>query len=240
MIIKSIDGKEFHCHDWDSIFHSHIRNQNPVENFAIGKEKEVLLKLLSNLNKNTFVDVGAHLGFWSIYMSSIFENVKSFEPNIETFNLLEQNTKNNKNIKLYNYALGDEETYVDISYHIGYNSNGESKYDQTQTHNSGMSRIIKNGSSVKCLKLDDLKLKNLDFLKLDCEGSELMVLKGATETITKYKPIICLETNGLEKTLFGIESSEIKMYLNSLNYKCVFSPEEDYGVTSNSIYIPIL
>jgi FkbM family methyltransferase len=197
-------------------------SQDPIENFCVGKEKEILLNNLKNFKLRSFVDIGAHLGFWSLYMSNIFETVYSFEPNIETYEFLKRNTENNKNILLHNIALGDEEILVDISYF------GD---------NSGQSKVVKNGSSVECKTLDSLNLSNIDLIKLDCEGFEFFALKGSEKTIKKYKPIIVLETNGLEKILFDLVNDEVHELLTSFGYVRIFHPDDDLGVTSNSIYI---
>jgi FkbM family methyltransferase len=222
MEIKSANGHTFFCHDWDSAFHHHIRSQDPIENFCIGKEREVLTNQLNNRKLRSFVDVGAHLGFWSLYMSNIFKTVHSFEPNSETYDFLKKNTENNKNIFLYDFALGDDDSFVDMSYF------GD---------NSGMSKVVKNGTSTKCTTLDSLNLIDLDLIKLDCEGFEFFVLKGAEKTIRKYQPIIVLETNGLEKVLFDLNGTEVNEFLSMMGYKRIFHHDEDPGVTSNSIYI---
>ena len=236
MLVKSSNGVEYECHDWDHSFVTHISIQDPVHNFAVGKEREIIMNLLENRNKRTFVDVGGHLGFWSLYMSNIFEKVLCFEPNPETFSHLRYNTSKNKNIELFNNALGDEDCNVEVLYHIGYNTNPEIEYNSDQRINSGMSRVKKSSEGIKSFKLDNLEINDLDFIKLDCEGFELMVLKGGEKTIKTNSPIIVIETNGLEKTIFNVEVDEVHNYLTSLGYNRIFHCDEDPGVTSNSIY----
>jgi FkbM family methyltransferase len=235
MIVKSTNGVEYECHDWDNSFIAHISTQDPVHNFAVGKERQIIMTLLENRDKRTFVDVGGHLGFWSLYMSKIFKKVLCFEPNPETFSHLKYNTSKNENIKLFNNALGDEDGYVEVLYHIGYETNPEIDY-KNQRVNSGMSRVKKSLQGIKSFKLDNLEINDLDFIKLDCEGFELMVLKGSEKTIKNNKPIIVIETNGLEKTIFNVETDEVHNYLISLGYNRIFHCNEDPGVTSNSIY----
>lgn len=237
MIVKSPNGIEYECHDWDHAFVTHISIQDPVNNFAVGKEREIILNLLESRNKRTFVDVGGHLGFWSLYMSNVFENVICFEPNPETFSHLKYNTSNIKNIQLYNNALGDEDCFVEVLYHVGLNTNPEIKYGSEHRVNSGMSRVKKSSEGIKSFKLDSLEIEDLDFIKLDCEGFELMVLKGGEKTIKNCLPIIVVETNGLEKTLFNIDTNEVHDYLSKLGYERIFHCDQDPGVTSNSIYI---
>lgn len=236
MLVKSSNGVQYECHDWDHTFVTHISTQDPVYNFAVGKERDIIISLLNNNKKRTFVDVGGHLGFWSLYMSEVFHQVLSFEPNPETFEYLKFNTINNKNIKIFNSALGDENSFVEVLYHVGLGTNPNISYEPEHRVNSGMSRVKKSSQGIELIKLDDLNLSDLDFLKLDCEGFELMVLKGGENTITKCFPIIVTETNGLEKTLFDVETNEVHDYLTNLGYKRIFHCDDDPGVTSNSIY----
>lgn len=237
MLIKTPSGLEYACHDWDHSFASHISMGDPVNNFVSGKEREIILNFLKNGKNRTFVDVGGHLGFWSLFMSKYFNKVLCFEPNPETFEYLKYNTLNNSNIELFNNALGDEECYVEVLYHIGYDTNPSINYSKEHWVNSGMSRVKKSSAGIKSIRLDSLNLDGVDFIKLDCEGYELMVLMGSENTIKKSYPIIVVETNGLEKKLYNIDTDEVDKYLIYLGYTKIFKPEDDLGVTSNSIYI---
>jgi len=51
MIVKSTNGVEYECHDWDNSFIAHISTQDPVHNFAVGKERQIIMTLLENRDK---------------------------------------------------------------------------------------------------------------------------------------------------------------------------------------------
>jgi hypothetical protein len=69
------------------------------------------------------------------------------------------------------------------------------------------------------IRLDDLHLGPIDFIKIDVEGFELPVLKGGEETIKKWRPIICIEQNGSETKWRGAKKFEAVEFLLSLGMK---------------------
>jgi FkbM family methyltransferase len=48
---------------------------------------------------------------------------------------------------------------------------------------------------VKVDKIDDYNLKDIGFIKVDCQNHEQEVVEGAIQTIDKYSPVLCLETS---------------------------------------------
>ena len=72
-------------------------------------------------------------------------------------------------------------------------------------------------------KLDNIQIKNIGFIKIDVEGHELEVIKGAKETINKYNPILLVE---IEKR-HSKESEETINFINNLGYECFFTSEKN-------------
>lgn len=66
--------------------------------------------------------------------------------------------------------------------------------------------------------LDAFKMKRLDFLKVDVEGWELNVLRGAYRTLTKHHPIIHFEINPHALNMFNVIPSEIIKFLQYVGY----------------------
>ena len=124
------------------------------------------------------VDVGANVGFWSVPLSDKFEKVISFEPIAQVYECLVENTKNLSNIKLNNFALGSENKKVNMVF---------------DSSNTGNSYIDGNPGNIKVKKLDDSFMPKFGLIKIDCERHELEVLKGAVNTLLKYKPIVVVE-----------------------------------------------
>jgi hypothetical protein len=71
-------------------------------------------------------------------------------------------------------------------------------------------------TTVSCHRLDDIYKGRVSLIKIDVEGHELEVLKGAENTIKKYMPTLLIE-------IFDFENNEVPKYLKSLGYD---DPEE--------------
>ena len=127
---------------------------------------------------NVFVDVGANAGAYSLRALSRGMKVFSFEPNPENVRLLKRNAAlNDLSIEVFDYALGESE--------------GRAKLSQ----NGATSRIGGEieGMEVAVRTLDSLQLPKVDLLKIDVEGYELEVLRGARRTLERCHPAMMIE-----------------------------------------------
>ena len=169
-------------------------------------------------NWNLAIDIGANIGLWSRDLTNFFDKTICFEPNSNCIKYLKKNIVNEKAI-IYNYALGskneDKELFISINsgassfinhVTIGYNSDCSKIYDKWP---QGIKKQF-----VKVKKLDEFNFREIDFIKIDVQGYEFEVLKGAKKTLEINSPIICLEEEYPEN------SRSIK-FLESLNYEIV-------------------
>lgn len=126
------------------------------------------------------VDVGANYGDSAIWWSRTFKaKVIAFEPLNEVFNVLEENVRLNKaEVTTYNVALG----------------NG----DLISGSSDGNMLSAGGNLTMKAEKLDSYIFERVDLLKIDVEGFEVDVLKGAENTICRFKPRIIIETHSKE------------------------------------------
>ena len=189
------------------------------------KELKVLFGWLKNKIKfNNVVDVGAYLGNHSVYFSNYFKGVVSFEPNPYSYDLLKINTKQKKNIKIYNFGLSNKNSTEDF-YNYEFNHGGSSVIKNK--------KIPHTKHRAKFYSFDKLNLKKkIDLIKIDVEGNELNVLKGMKETIQKSSPIILFETQ--KKEIFNGTSAVIN-YLKSIEYNKFYSIE-NYPNTKVTIF----
>ena len=133
------------------------------------------------------LDIGANIGTHSIYWGVVrhAEKIIAFEPMKDVFNTLSENIKLNElqdTITLYNIGLGAR------------SSLGSCAYKRPDT--SLLTAIKEDPSgdlTIEALDNIDLQVDRIDFIKIDVEGHELEVLKGAIKTIEKYKPILSIE-----------------------------------------------
>jgi FkbM family methyltransferase len=138
-----------------------------------------------NTENSIALDIGANIGNHSIYFKNHFKKVLSYEPLMTTFEVLKINTRRFENIEIYNFGIS--------------NQNGEFSM-KVDPANIGGSKV---DSSASCedlkfefFTLDYLKLnQEIGMIKIDVEGHEYEVLKGAEKTIKKHMPIVLFELN---------------------------------------------
>lgn len=117
----------------------------------------------------------------------------SFEPSPSTYSILCENiTKNDlKNVIPVNIGLGDKNKKTTISYSPSNRSGGFI----SNICNPVRGHITE---QIEIFRIDDIWGRysdRVDFIKIDVEGFEGNVIKGATGLLTKYKPIVVLELN---------------------------------------------
>jgi len=150
-------------------------------------EPESLNYLVQNLEQgDVFVDVGACFGLYTVLASKLVKRegfVYAFEPDPYMFRLLKANIEmlGLENVMAFNLALGENNRVAKF-----YVTNGGMSSLQPMT---GLRSVI--STSVKTL--DSLNIKRIDWIKIDTEGTEHLVLKGAEETLERCKPKMLIE-----------------------------------------------
>lgn len=146
------------------------------------------------------IDVGAHIGLWTKELIHLFDEVWAFEPSEENFVCLKANVP--KKACLVNAALGDYDGKCDVVLEGG---------------NSGMWRVTP-GDSIEMHTLDSYFMDEVDLIKIDAEGYEGKVIKGAIETIRESRPAVLFEDNGLGIKYYGAGWSDPKLWLGAEKY----------------------
>ena len=208
--IAKYDNLSYYTDDDSFVWHINNGKSEPYT-----RELEIVKKYLKKyptLN-NTFIDVGGHIGTTSLPYSRLFKNGISFEPNKKSFNYFLQNLKINNinNVTLYNQGVYNKTTTCNVIKHAGGNSG--CFYIQECDKNDI--------NAIEVIKLDDLCINNIniDFIKIDTEGSELYVLEGSIDLINKYKPLIQVETNECSDKYFGYNKDKIFDFMKHNGYK---------------------
>lgn len=159
------------------------------------------------------VDGGAHVGTWTVELTKYFQSVVAFEPAPDTYTCLLKNIKDlglEHCVAAINVALSDHGSTCAIV------------DDPTRPGNTG-ARVITDigaarGVNACCTTLDSYSLEKVDFLKLDVEGHELLALRGAVETIRKWKPTILVECKAFKPPRHGGPGEVISYLRNDLGY----------------------
>lgn len=131
------------------------------------------------------LDIGARFGEWRI-LGQLFQNLYAFEPRKKWRYLYELNVQM-ENVNLYSCGLGSQnETVWMLGNRI---VDAETIRIFSKMHPNARRQPEK----IEVKRLDDFRFSKVDFIKIDTDGYELQVLKGGIKTISKWKPIICME-----------------------------------------------
>jgi FkbM family methyltransferase len=170
-----------------------------------------LLKVIDRCKeKRIAVQAGGNCGIWPREMSKHFKWVYTFEPHHENFHCLVRNATA-ENIFKYQAALGCEHKTVAMN---------------IEEVNAGAHSINEKLGSVPVLRIDDLNLPACDLIQLDIEGYEYFALKGAEETMSKFKPILMIEHKWRCRN-YGLTKEGIEEYLAGFGYKPIMKLAND-------------
>lgn len=163
------------------------------------------------------IDIGANIGYHTLLFSQeVKEKVFAFEPQIQNFQLLEKNIKNNdiQNVIIYNLACGD--VNCDIKMPIVEIKNNSKIINMGDfTPNVG---INNNCSITQSILLDDIISSQIDLIKIDVQGWEKKVLLGSYNLLKKYKPILIVEFEWFQLKKTDTTCEELFNFIRSNNY----------------------
>jgi FkbM family methyltransferase len=197
----------------------------PFDTLNFGRYEAEELQMQKNLMDpgNTILDIGGNYGWYAMHIGQAYPTSKvySFEPIPRTFQHLVRNLEINKigNVQPQPFGLSDSAGSFEFF------------YDPNLSVNASLQNLTGKDSveSVTCVvnTLDGFwipKKEKADFIKCDVEGAELLVFKGAGETLKRDKPIIFSEMLRKWTAKFNYHPNEIIELLRSYGYE-VFSLE---------------
>ncbi|HEV8051419.1 MAG TPA: FkbM family methyltransferase, partial [Parachlamydiaceae bacterium] len=182
------------------------------------------------LNEGDVVlDVGAYIGTHAVFFAKkvgALGKVHAFEPQRSSFQMLCTNLTLNAlyNTHCYQVGVSDKSTTIKLPV-----------VDPYEGMNYGAIAIddYLQGEDLQLITIDSLNLKQCNLIKVDVEGMEAKVLKGARQTIKELRPVLYVENNNTDK------SSEILQILLDLKYDCwwhfvpYFNPENFFKSKEN-------
>ena len=190
--------------DWNIYFHNEVEPREKL--FSLIKEGMIV------------IDIGANMGEVSLNIANRVREtgkVYSFEPSSTNYKKCFQNILLNEKLKnsidLNFCALGDKSTSAFLKI--------------ADKNNLGMNSISDSGEKIEIRKLDDIvaekNISKIDLIKLDVEGYELKVLKGAEQCIKKFHPALFIELDDELLKKQGDSSFLLLNWLNEHNYKII-------------------
>ena len=178
------------------------------ETGKLAHDGNLLPLVLRHISKgDVVIDVGSFCGDHTIAYAKAVGNggtVIALEPSKDAFECLVYNMQDVRHIVVcVNKGLGSENKRMSI---------------QKVETNDGMNYLV-DGDDIEVIRLDDYKLVKLNFMKIDCEGHELEVLKGAEKTIEKFRPKMLIEINQMTLERSGISRQDIYKWLDTHGYR---------------------
>ena len=149
------------------------------------------------------LDIGMNIGNHTCFFAAHGIKVIGFEPNPKIFAIAQENVKINhfeERVKIFPYGISSHSHKATMS--------------KENPRNFGSMRLIEDeNASIECKSIDSFEFKEkIVLMKIDVEGMELEVLKGAKQSLLKDKPLIYFEANDYAHL------PPIKKYLENLGY----------------------
>lgn len=152
-----------------------------------------LEKFMCPPDNGCFIDVGANVGYWTMFVARKGFNVHAFEPSPMPYRILKHRTKKYTKVKAYLIALGEKSGFVNMTLMKSF-----SQYSVMGV--IGDKPPVEEGDvlgeiSVPLRTLDSYEIEDVAVIKIDTEGYEIPILKGAEKTILRYKPRLIIEVH---------------------------------------------
>ena len=176
------------------------------------------------------VDIGAHMGRYTIISSKrVGTNGKviAIEAHPGNFEMLNRNIKLNQltNVIPLNYAVYSKETKIKL--YLPEEDSGYTIYNTIMSNRAGTEDkfVEVNANTLDCLlQLNQIREEEVNWVKIDVEGAEFEVLKGATNVLFKSKDIaLLIEVHGSDNY------KPILNFLNLYNFKIEFEKSNKNG-----------
>lgn len=174
-------------------------------------QRDMLMKYKQHIPEGgVVVDVGASLGDTAATFSEMVGNqglVWALEPNYEVHKCLAYNVSNLPNVIAMSFGLGDSIEGVNLI--RDGNNIGASRLERSDSHGEMRCHVR---------TMDSMTFDRIDFIKIDAEGWEPLILDGAVETINRFRPAMLIEVNTWPLGKMNFTPNDIWTRLDRLDY----------------------
>jgi len=182
------------------------------------------------------VDVGAHLGLHTERFLNLGAEVIAFEPIPHLADALRLRFSG-KRLRVEAKALSNREG--ESTFVVNHTAPGQSGLlARLDTPDSALLQQI----AVELIPLDHYQLQNIDFIKIDCEGAEPIILEGGTKTIRTSRPLISVEYGQPGYEAYGLNKKTLYDWATTFDYFVSdlfgnpFETPEEYDACVNIYY----
>lgn len=141
------------------------------------------------------IDIGANIGYYTVFFSRLASKVYAFEPDPTNFQILSRNIKENKitNVILEQKAVSNKSGGINL------------RINKLNTAGHRISKqATKNSIPIQSVVLDDY-IKKADFIKMDIEGAETLALMGMKNLLSNPNLKMLIEYNPIGLDNFGFD-----------------------------------
>ncbi len=187
-------------------------------------ERQTWLGLAEHIPENgVFVDVGADIGYYSLKAAPLVGpggRVLAIEPNPETLRRLRANIRENgaSEVVVEPVACSDSDGMLEFFAAAEENAGASS----LSKANAALAGPVARSYRVRARRLDDIiresGVSRVDVVKVDVEGAELLVLKGAGDTLDRFHPIVLVELIEQQLKNMGTSTAGVIAFMSTHGY----------------------
>ena len=186
----------------------HLQDWKQNNNFT---QSKCLDKFLTFIEKNALkfnhvLDIGAWVGTWTMKINPFCGRVIAFEPDPLHYECLVKNVP--EEVETHQLAVGNDKKMISLS---------EDNFTQAK-------RVLGEGN-IPMVTIDSLKFTDVDLIKIDVEGYEMEVLKGADKTLENVKYLMIELNNNSKK--YGSSNLQIETYLRKKGFRIMIKAWPD-------------
>lgn len=225
--LRKFNGKEFFIHKLTNNISIYLYNDSLLSRaiYESFEQEEVLFIKRFLTSGDIFFDVGANIGFYTLHACDIIGEtgqIHAFEPSSKTFKRLTENVSLNHlqdKVIVNNIGLSDKTDEIEINlYANGYDA--WNSFANILDKGASEKEIVKVETLNNYVKNNNIEVSKISLIKIDVEGWEIPVIKGATDILkSSNAPVLIVEFTEENAFKAGFNCYELYDLIIGLGYK---------------------